>query len=228
MLASAGVTERRERFVELNHVLRDGMVTFPGLPAPEIGRHLDREASRSHYAPGTEFSIDRLTLVGNTATYLDSPFHRYAEGGDLTTVPLDRVVDVPALVVPLAGTPRAIDADTFAGLDVRDRAVLLHTGDDASFGAPAYAHGSHVLTRAGADRLVEQGAALVGIDAVNIDDTEDPERPAHSILLAAGMPLVEHLTNLHRLPPEGATFTAVPLRIESFGTFPVRAFARLP
>ena len=215
--------------VELNHVIRAGMITYPGLPGPSIAPHLTREASREHYAAGTEFAIDQLTLIGNTGTYLDAPYHRYPDGADLSSIPLDQTVGLPATVVRVAGTrQRGIDVGALAGLDVRGRAVLLHTGDDARFGTPAYAEGPHFLTRAGAAWLAANGAALVGIDAINIDDTDDGSRPAHSLLLAAGIPVVEHLTGLGQLPPTGARFTAVPLRIEGLGTIPVRAFARLP
>jgi arylformamidase len=217
------------RLVELNHVIRAGMITYPGLPGPVIAPHLTREASREHYAAGTEFAIDQLTLVGNTGTYLDAPYHRYPDGADLSSVPLARTADLPATVVRVAGAERrAIDVGALAGLDVGGKAVLLHTGDDARFGSPGYAEGRHFLTRAGAAWLSGNGAALVGIDALNIDDTDDGSRPAHTLLLAAGIPVVEHLTGLGQLPPTGARFTAVPLRIEGFGTIPVRAFARLP
>ena len=215
--------------VELNHVIRAGMITYPGLPGPSIAPHLTREASREHYAAGTEFAIDQLTLIGNTGTYLDAPYHRYPDGADLSSVPLDQTADLPATVVRVAGTQRrAIDVGAVAGLDVRDKAVLLHTGDDARFGSAAYTEEAHFLTRDGAAWLAANGAALVGIDAINIDDTDDGSRPAHTLLLAAGIPVVEHLTGLGQLPPTGARFTAVPLRIEGFGTIPVRAFARLP
>jgi arylformamidase len=217
------------RLVELNHVIRAGMITYPGLPGPTITPHLTREASREHYAAGTEFAIDELTLVGNTGTYLDAPYHRYPDGADLSAVPLDRTADLPAMVVRVAGTrQRAIDVGAVAALDVHGKAVLLHTGDDARFGSPAYAEEAHFLSRDGAAWLAANGAALVGIDAINIDDTDDGSRPAHSLLLAAGIPVVEHLTGLGQLPPTGARFTAVPLRIEGLGTIPVRAFARLP
>lgn len=217
------------RFVELSHVIRDGMVTYPGLPGPSITPHLTREASRSQYAPGTEFAIDRLTLVGNTGTYLDAPYHRYADGADLAAIPLERTVDLPAVVVRVGETDRAgIDVGALAALDVRGAAVLLHTGDAARFGTPAYAEDGHFLTRAGAAWLVDHGAAVVGIDALNIDDTADGERPAHSLLLAADIPVVEHLTGLEQLPPTGARFTAAPIRVEGSGTVPVRAYARLP
>jgi kynurenine formamidase len=214
--------------VELSHVIEAGMVTVPGLPGPEITPHLTREASRAVYAPGTEFLIGRLSLVGNTGTYLDSPYHRFPDGADLAAIPLSQTVDLPALVVRATGGRLDIGEVAFAGLDVRGAAVLLHTGDSARFGTPGYAVDAHFLTRAGAAWLAAHGAALVGIDAVNIDDASDPERPAHTILLGAGIPVVEHLTGLHQLPPSRARFTAVPLRIKGFGTIPVRAYARLP
>jgi len=217
------------RLVELSHVIRAGMVTYPGLPGPEITPYLTRDASRELYAAGTEFAIDRLTLVGNTGTYLDAPYHRYPGGADLSGVPLVRTADLPAVVVRVSGAHQpGIDTGALAALDVAGSAVLLHTGDDARFGSPAYAEDRHFLTRAGAAWLADHDAALVGIDALNLDDTADRERPAHTLLLAAGIPVVEHLTGLEQLPPTGAWFTAVPLRIEQLGTIPVRAFARLP
>jgi arylformamidase len=217
------------RLVELSHVIRAGMITYPGLPGPEITPHLTRQASREHYAPGTEFAIDRITMVGNTGTYLDAPYHRYADGADLSAIPLARTAGLPAVVVRVTGAERpGIDVGALAAPEVRGAAVLLHTGDDARFGSPAYATRPHFLTRAGAAWLAARQAALVGIDAINIDDPSDGERPAHTLLLAAGIPVVEHLTGLGQLPPAGASFTAVPLRIEGLGTIPVRAFARLP
>ena len=217
------------RLVELSHVIRAGMITLPGLPGPQITPYLTRAASRASYAPGTEFAIDWLTMIGNTGTYLDAPYHRYPGGTDLSGIALERTVDRPAVVVRVAGARQlAIDVGSLAALDVTGKAVLLHTGDDARFGTPGYAQDRHYLTRAGAAWLADQGAALVGIDALNIDDTADGERPAHTLLLAAGIPVVEHLTGLDQLPPSGARFTAVPLRIEQFGTIAVRAFARLP
>ncbi len=226
---SARPPARGGTLVELSHVIRAGMITYPGLPGPEITPHLTREASRSHYSPGTEFLIGRISLVGNTGTYLDSPYHRYPGGADLAGIPLERTTDLPAVVVRVTGAQRrGIDVSALAALDVRGAAVLLQTGDDTRFGTPAYAEDAHFLTEAGAAWLAGHEAALVGIDAVNIDDTADGRRPAHSLLLAAGIPVVEHLTGLGQLPPAGAWFTAAPLRIEGFGTIPVRAFARRP
>jgi arylformamidase len=217
------------RLVELSHAIRPGMVTYPGLPGPAISPYLTREASREHYAPGTEFAIDELTMVGNTGTYLDSPFHRFPDGPDLSAIPLDRTADLPAVVIRVAGTQRRdIGVGALAAVDVRGKAVLLHTGDDARFGTPQYTEDAHFLTRDGAAWLAGHDPALVGIDAINIDNTADGERPAHTLLLAAGIPVVEHLTGLEQLPPAGAMFTAVPLRIQGLGTIPVRAFARLP
>jgi kynurenine formamidase len=224
------------RLVELNHVIRAGMTTYPGLPGPEITPHLSRADSRAVYAPGTEFAIDRISMVGNTGTYLDSPYHRYADGTDLAGVPLEHLVELPAVVVRTAGSGvRGVDVGVLAALDVTGRAVLLHTGGDAAWGTPAYAEDAPYLTAAGAAWLVQHGARLVGIDAVNIDDVAGGssgagprERPAHTLLLAAGIPVVEHLTGLGQLPPTGARFTAAPPRFTGFGTFPVRAYASVP
>jgi len=216
------------RLVELSHVVRQGMVTYPGLPEPTIAPFLTREASRGHYAEGTEFEIDVLRMCGNTGTYLDSPFHRYADGGDLTTIGLDQTVDVPAVVVRVSDGARAIDTHALAAIDVAGKAVLLHTGDSARFGTEAYGQEAHFLSADGAEFLAAKRALLVGIDAINIDDATGGSRPAHSILLKAGIPIVEHLTALDRVPPTGATFTAVPLRIAALGTISVRAFAKIP
>ena len=218
------------RIIDLSHEIGAGLVTYPGIPAPTITPHLTREASRDHYAPGTEFEIDLITMAGNTGTYLDSPFHRYADGGDLASLSLDTLVDVPAEVFRLTDAAgRGIPAEVFFDRDLAGTAVLLHTGWSRHFGTPEYAHGSPFLTEAGAQHLADTGVAIVGIDALNIDDTESGgARPAHSILLAAGIHVVEHLTALEQVPVRGARFTAVPPRVEGFGTFPVRAFAELP
>jgi arylformamidase len=220
------VSESR-RFVELSHVIREGMITYPGLPAPRIEPFLTREDSRARYAPGTEFAMDLLTLIGNTGTYLDSPWHRYDGGTDLAGLSLDTLVDLPTEVFRLE-RGRAIEPSVFAERQLEGKAVLLHTGWDAHFATPAYAFGAPYLTSKGVDFLIGAGVVLVGIDSLNIDNTEGTgERPAHTKLLAAGIHVVEHLTNLGLLPDSGARFTATPPLIEGFGTFPVRAFARV-
>lgn len=219
------------RIVDLSHVIQEGLVTYPGLPAPVITPHLTREDSRARYAPGTEFAMDVITMIGNTGTYLDSPFHRYADGADLAGLDLATLVDLPAEVFHLADLPtRGIPVGVFLDRpDLRGSAVLLHTGWDRHFGTPAYGSGSPYLDAEAVDYLVAQGVAIVGIDALNIDDTESGgERPAHSQLLGAGIHVVEHLTRLGDLPARGARFTAAPPAVRGFGTFPVRAFAVVP
>lgn len=217
------------RFVDLSHSIRVGLVTYPGLPAPVIEPFLTRADSRARYAPGTEFAMDTITMIGNTGTYLDSPFHRYAGGTDLAGLALETLVDQPAEVFHLTeARDRGIPAEVFYDRKLAGCAVLLHTGWHRHFGTPTYASGAPFLTAEGAEHLVRQGVTIVGIDSLNIDDTESGgERPAHSALLAAGIHVVEHLTNLGALPPSGSRFTAVPPKVEGFGRFPVRAFARL-
>jgi kynurenine formamidase len=222
----AGNAPHSSRLVELNHVVVAGMTTYPGLPGPEITAYLSREDSRSHYAPGTEFSIDRISLVGNTGTYLDSPYHRYADGSDLAGLPLESVADLPAVVVRLAGSARRdIQPTALAAADVSGAAVLLHTGWDRNWRTDAYGRDAPYLTEAGARYLVDAGARLVGIDGVNIDNTDNNDRPAHTTLLAAGIPVLEHLTGLDQVPVTGARLHAAPVRVLHFGTFPVRAYA---
>jgi arylformamidase len=216
-------------FVELSHVIRDGLVTYPGLPAPVVTPHLTREQSKSKYAPGTQFAMDIITMIGNTGTYLDSPWHRYEGGTDLAGLSLETLVDLPTEVFHLEdATDRGIPASAFRDRDVAGKAVLLHTGWDRHFGTPTYASGAPYLSADGVDYLVAQAVTLVGIDSLNIDDTEGTgERPAHTGLLAAGIHVVEHLTNLGALPASGSRFTAAPPLVEGFGTFPVRAFAQI-
>ncbi|MBO1737369.1 cyclase family protein [Leifsonia sp. TF02-11] len=217
------------RIVDLSHPIRAGLVTYPGLPEPVITPHLTREASRERYAPGTEFAMDVITMIGNTGTYLDSPFHRYADGGDLASLDLATLVGLRAEVFHLTdAAERGIPAEVFYDRELSGSAVLLHTGWDRHFGTPEYATGAPYLTEAGAEHLARSGVALVGIDSLNIDDTENEgSRPAHSILLARGIHVVEHLTRLGDLPARGTRFTAAPPAVEGFGTFPVRAFAEV-
>jgi kynurenine formamidase len=214
--------------VELSHVVRDGMITYPGLPAPEIGDHLTREASRSHYGPGTEFHIGRISMVANTGTYVDTPFHRFAQGADLASLELSRVADLDGVVVRVLGSgTRVVDRNELVPHRVAGRAVLIHTGWDRHWGTERYGRGHPYLTADAAAWLAEQGAALVGIDSLNIDDTDDLARPAHTTLLGAGIPIVEHLGGLDQLPEKGFRFHAAPVAVEGMGSFPVRAYAVL-
>jgi kynurenine formamidase len=217
------------RIVDLSHMIEHGMETYRPLPGPVIEDHLSREASRAHYAPGTEFHIGRITMVANTGTYLDAPFHRFAEGEDVAELDLARLAALDGVVVrwPEA-SGRAIGAEAFASVELRDRAVLVHTGWDRHWRSEAYFSGHPFLTEDAARHLRDAGARLVGIDSLNIDDTEDGRRPVHTTLLAAGIPVVEHLRGLDQLPASGFHFTAVPAPVRGMGTFPVRAYATLP
>jgi kynurenine formamidase len=223
----AGYGDGRDR-IDLSHVVEDGMVTYPGLPAPVICDFLSREQSRARYAPGTEFQIGAIELCGNTGTYLDSPFHRYADGTDLAGLPLERLAELDGIVVDVSGQAgRAVDRNQLLPYDVRGKAVLVRTGWDRHWRTDAYFHGHPFLTAAAAEHLAAEGAALVGIDSLNIDDTSGGDRPAHSTLLAAGIPICEHLTNLAALPIQGFRFSAVPVKVHGMGTFPVRAYATI-
>ena len=214
--------------IDLSHVVEDGMITYAGLPAPVICDFLSREQSRAHYAPGTEFQIGRIDLCSNTGTYVDSPFHRFAGGIDLAELPLDRLADLEAITVSLVGSEqRAVDREQLLPYDVAGKAVLVHTGWDRHWRTEAYQHGHPFLTADAARYLRDQGALLVGIDSLNVDDTDDGSRPVHTTLLEAGVPICEHLTNLAALPAEGFRFSAVPVKVRGMGTFPVRAYATL-
>ncbi len=218
--------------VDLSHPITEGMVTYPGLPAPHIATHLSREESAAHYAPGVTFHIGVVTLCTNTGTYLDVPFHRYADGHDLADLPLERVADVPGVVLDARGR-RTVDLDDLELPDggpaaLAGLAVLVRTDHSDAWGTDAYAVDHPHLSASAGEALAAAGVACVGIDSLNIDGTATGERPVHSALLAAGVPIVEHLTGLRALPRDGFRFTAVPPRIAGAGTFTVRAFASCP
>jgi kynurenine formamidase len=213
------------RFVELSHSITAGMITYPGLPGPVVSDFLSRADSTLRYAPGTSFQIARIEMVANTGTYVDSPFHRFDGGVDVGALPIERLADLPGVLVDASGAGRAIGPDRFEGLGLAGRAVLVRTGWDRHWGTETYGHGSPFLTGETAEALAAAGAALVGIDSLNIDDTADLERPAHTRLLTAGIPILEHLCNLQSLPASGFRLHAVPAPLHGIGSFPVRAYA---
>ncbi len=267
------------RLIDLSHTIEAGMITYKGLPAPVICDYLSREASRAMYAEATEFHIGRIEMVANTGTYVDAPFHRFADGPDMSGLELASLADLPGVVVRVAGREgpggrddprgpegragrewphgsgqlegsdgsdnpdrsrgragregfaelngRAIGPEAFESHDLRDRAVLVHTGWAAHWRTDRYFEGHPYLTEDAAIYLRDHGAVLVGIDSYNIDDTGDLRRPVHTILLGAGIPIVEHMRGLEQLPVTGFRFSAVPVKVKGLGSFPVRAYARL-
>jgi kynurenine formamidase len=228
-VASATVHDAKLRAIDLSHTIEDGMITYRGLPAPLICDHLSRLQSRQHYAPGTEFQIGKITMVSNTGTYLDSPFHRYADGADIAALDLKSLSGLDGVVIRVTGmSGRAIPREVFAADDLSGKAVLVHTGWDRHWRKDQYFEGHPFLSTAAASYLKDAGAALVGIDSYNIDDTADLQRPVHTTLLGAGIPIVEHMCGLEQLPVSGFRFSAVPPKIHGMGTFPVRAYATLP
>lgn len=213
--------------VDLSHTVEHGLITYKGLPSPIICDFLSREQSRAHYGPGTQFQIGKIEMVANTGTYLDSPFHRYEEGKDLSQLELSSLANLEGMLLRAKGEElRAIDASVFDGLDVKGKAVLIQTGWDRHWQTDKYFEGTHpFLTKDAAQLLADRGAVLVGIDSYNIDDTADLNRPAHTVLLGAGIPIVEHMCHLDQLPDDGFRFFAVPVKVKGMGTWPVRAFA---
>lgn len=212
------------RFIDVAHKIEHGMITYKGMPGPIISDYRSREASREHYAPGIEFHIGKIEMVANTGTYIDAPFHRYANGKDLSELPLESLADIPGVRIR-ADSNRAIDTETFAGKELAGKAVLVHTGWSRHWLTQKYFEDPPFLTQKAAEFLVKSKVALVGIDSMNIDDIHDKARPVHSAFLKANIPIVEHLTNLEEVPDERFRFFAVPVKIKSFGSFPVRAFA---
>jgi kynurenine formamidase len=213
------------RFLELSHIIEDRMITYTGLPGPIISDHLSREVSRQHYAVGTTFQIGKIEMVANTGTYIDAPFHRYDTGQDLSQLDLASMANLDGLVFHADRGARAISPDLFAGKNLKGKAVLCHTGWDAYWRTDRYFVDHPYLTRDAAAYLQAAEVALVGVDSLNIDDNTEGTRPAHSILLGADIPIVEHLCNLGALPDSGFKFFAVPAPIKGMGSFPVRAFA---
>ncbi len=213
------------RFVDLSHVVENGLRTYPGLPEPAISDFMSHADSRPRYAGGTEFQIGRIEMVSNTGTYLDTPFHRFAGASDLSELPLASVADLPGVVVSAAAKGRVIDTAELPPGDWRGHAVLFHTSWSRHWSTERYFEGHPFLSGDAAAELVRRDVALVGIDSLNIDDTDDGTRPVHTALLAASIPVVEHLTNLGQLPRGGFRFFSVPVKVKGMGTFPVRAFA---
>jgi arylformamidase len=217
-----------KRTVDLSHVIEHGMTTYRGLPPPDICDFWTRDGSAASYDDGSTFQIGRIAMVANTGTYLDSPFHRYPDGLDVAQLPLDRIADVPGIIVRQPWEMEtAVDVTLFENLDVLGKAVLVQTGWDRHWRSERYGDGHPFLTAAAAKWLVEHGAALVGIDSYNIDDTRLRSRPVHTILLGAEIPICEHMTGLGQLPDEGFRFFAVPPKVRGMGSFPVRAYAIL-
>ncbi len=220
------MSESAPTLVDLSHVIESGMITYRGLPAPLVCDFLSREQSRAHYAAGTEFHIGRIDMVANTGTYLDSPFHRYADGIDVSELPLERLANLDGVLIHVdCSRERGLQSSVFADHDVRGKAVLVRTDWDRNWRTDRYFEGHPYLTADAAQHLVDSGAALVGIDSLNIDDTADLARPVHSQLLAAGIPIVEHLRGLGQIHRSDFRFFAVPCKVKGMGTFPVRAFA---
>jgi arylformamidase len=218
------VQDKSGACVDLSHTVEHGLLTYKGLPTPVISDYRSRAASREHYAVGTEFQIGKIEMVGNTGTYIDAPFHRFPDGKDLSELPLESLAALPGVRVT-ADAQSVIDVDSFQGKDLRGKAVLVHTGWSRHWLTNHYFDGCPFLTQRAAEFLVKSGAILVGIDSLNIDDVNDKTRPVHTSLLGANIPIVEHLTNLDAIPDEGFRFFAVPVKVKSFGNFPVRAFA---
>lgn len=214
----------KQTMLDLSHPIKHGMITYPGLPPPKISSYMSRSASSAHYGPDTRFHIGRIDMVANTGTYLDAPSHRFAGEPDIAGLRLECLANLPGVCID-ASRNRKIDIEAFDGVEVRDHAVLLNTGWSRHFGTDRYGAGHPFLSASAAGLLVERGAILVGIDSLNIDDTADALRPAHTALLAAGIPIVEHLCGLSALVDESFRFFAVPAPVAGLGSFPVRAFA---
>jgi kynurenine formamidase len=216
------------RLVDLSHVIVEGMTTYKDFPGPHICDFWAREESAAFYEDGSSFHIGRIDMVANTGTYLDAPFHRWEDGADIGGLELDQLAALPGIVVRQPWESGImIDTARFESADVEGKAVLVHTGWDRHWRTPAYGNDHPFLTAEAAELLVNRGAALVGIDSYNIDDTRTKSRPVHSKLLRAGILICEHMTNFGALPDEGFAFTAAPPKITGMGTFPVRAFAQL-
>lgn len=217
------------QYIDVSHVIEDGMITYKGIQPPVITPTTTREQSRSHYTNGTEFYIAKIEMAANTGTYIDSPFHRYPEGDDLSELKLENLVDLEAILVNVdISKGRAIDKSIFEKLNLSGKALVIHTGWDKHWRTEEYFSGHPYLTKSAVEFISTSGCKLVAIDTYNIDDTRDGDRPAHSVLLKAGIPIIEHICNLHTIPNNKVLeFTAVPIKIKDFSTFPVRAYVKV-
>jgi arylformamidase len=216
---------KKLRQIDLSHIIEDGMITYKGFPAPVICDFLSREDSRARYEKGTEFQIGKIEMVANTGTYIDSPFHRYADGIDISELPLERLAGIDCIVVRIDEDVQSIGPDCFNDLDFRGKAVLVHTGWDRHWRTDQYFENHPYLSEASARSLSDGGAMIVGIDSFNIDSIATGARPVHSLLLGRGIPIIEHMCNLAEVPEAGAQLTAAPIPVKGIGSFPVRAFA---
>lgn len=226
-LARAGSFRAMVRRIEVSHRVEEGMLTYPGLPVPRAEVLLDYDASRARYGGKAEFLIASLHLCGNTGTYVDAPRHRHRGAPDLAELPLDRLAHVPCVRVDAPGATR-IEASRLRDVDVRGRAVLLSTGFSHHWRTERYQSDNPHLDEGACRLLVESGALFVGIDSLNIDDVRDLARPAHTVLLGAGIPVCEHMTGLDAVPEEGGFLHAVPIAWVGGATFPVRAYVVVP
>ena len=216
-----------QKIVDLSHTLYDGLITYAGLPAPKIDDHMSREESRAHYGEGTQFQIGKIEMVANTGTYVDVPSHRYEDGKDLSMFELAKLVHLAAIRIDVRdSSQRSIDADRIPNSQLKGSAVLIWTDWSRHWATDQYFEDHPYLTKKAARYLVDQGVSLVGIDSLNIDSTQDPARPVHSLLLKHNIPIVEHLTNLDQVPATQFEFNAAPVKVENMGSFPVRAYAR--
>jgi arylformamidase len=225
---STNIMIEKDMLIDLSHTIEHGLVTYKGLPAPVICDYLSRENSRRIYAEGTEFQIGKIEMVANTGTYIDCPFHRFENGKDLSEIGLEYFTDLDAVVirVPFSETLEITEAH-IKKYDIKNKAVLIHTGWDSHWNTAKYYENHPYLTKGAANYLKDQQVRLAGIDSHNIDNTASKTRPVHTILLGAEILIVEHLCNLSQLPKDGFTFSAIPPKFKGVGTFPVRAMAKL-
>jgi arylformamidase len=220
------MTRKPPRFVEVSHTIEPRMVTYPGLPVPEVEVIVDHDGSRERYQNKSEFLIASLHLCGNTGTYVDAPLHRHRGATDLAGLPLERLAHVPVRVFDARTTGRVIGPALFEDADLRDTAVLVRTDFSQHWRTERYGRDNPFLTADACELLRRSGAAFVGIDSLNIDDMADLARPAHTILLGAGIPVCEHMTNLAAVPTAGGHLHAVPIAWRGGATFPVRAYVQ--
>lgn len=215
------------KLIDLSHTIDENTITYKGLPAPIICDYISREASKQHYAKGTSFQIGKVDMVVNSGTYIDAPFHRFAEGKDIASIDIDQVADITAIKILIPDSEQKIGKHYFEGKDLTGKAVIIQTNWSRHWNTDNYFEGYPYLSVRAAEYLKQKKAVLVGIDSLNVDDNTTDERPVHTILLGAGILIVEHLCNLDKVPVEEFKFFATPVKIKGAGSFPVRAFAKI-
>lgn len=216
-------------YIDLSHSIENGTVTYPGDPPALIELTLDRKLTSKLNGGGTTsgVEINTIKMVSTSGTYIDAPYHVFEDGKKIKDYPIEKLVNLPSIVVKIPENRNYFDVQDISGINVKGKAVLFFSGHDKFFMTPEYGKNAPYLTIELANILVEKGAIFVGIDSPLIDNMEKQSElgiPVHYKLLGADIPICEDLANLELLPTDGFTITALPAKV-ALESFPARVFA---